>query len=87
MAVAVLGAPRFVVRIGTTEVATEVGATLCGECGLVQLKGRDPAGVRTARLAAGLGRTPVRWPWRTRPAPPYPAPPTAARGDDAAGRA
>ncbi|WP_133412056.1 hypothetical protein [Vallicoccus soli] len=76
---AVLGSPRFVVRVGTTEVATEVDAAMCGECGLVQLRGRDPAAVRTARRAAGLGRTPVRWPGlRPRPAPP--------RGDGAAER-
>ena len=61
MAVTVLGSPRFVVRVATTEVATEVAAAMCAACGLIQLRARDPVAIRTARAAAGLGRTPVRW--------------------------
>lgn len=55
MALPVLGAPRFVYRLGTTEVTTEVAAWMCVDCGTVRLRGRDPGRVRGA--AAARART------------------------------
>jgi hypothetical protein len=61
VAVPVLGALRFVCRVGTTEVGTEVAARLCGDCGRIDLRATDPDVIRRAQHAAKLGRTTPRW--------------------------
>ncbi len=64
LAVPVVGSLRFSYRLGTTEVATEVAARMCGDCGHVALRARDPEMIVRARraeeLTGGRGRT--GWP-------------------------
>jgi hypothetical protein len=69
IAVPIVGTLRFVYRLGTNEVATEVAARMCQECGHVDLRARDPETIVRAREAATLGRTRPRWTPRARPAP------------------
>jgi hypothetical protein len=57
IAVPIVGTLRFVYRLGTNEVATEVTATLCEDCGHVALRAKDPAMIGRARRAAALGTT------------------------------
>jgi hypothetical protein len=64
IAVPIVGSLRFVYRLGTNEVATEVAARMCGECGLVHLRARDPGSIVRAARAAAL-RRPAR-PWSLR---------------------
>jgi Zn-finger nucleic acid-binding protein len=52
IAVPIVGSLRFTYRLGTTEVATEVAARMCGECGAVQLRARDPEAIVRAERAA-----------------------------------
>ena len=62
IAVPIVGSLRFTYRLGTTEVATEVAARLCQECGHVDLRARDPQLIARAQQASTRGRT--RWPLR-----------------------
>jgi len=57
IAMPLIGSLRFVYRLGTNEVATEVAATLCEDCGHVALRAKDPAMIGRARRAAALGTT------------------------------
>jgi hypothetical protein len=57
IAVPVLGSLRFVYRIGTNEIGTEVSAMMCGSCGLVRLQAKDPELIRRAERAGRLGST------------------------------
>ena len=57
IAVPIVGTLRFVYRLGTNEVATEVAASLCEDCGHVALRAQDPAMIGRARRAAALGTT------------------------------
>jgi Zn-finger nucleic acid-binding protein len=64
IALPIVGALRFVYRLGTTEVATEVAAQMCEDCGTVRLQARDPEAIVRAQRAAAQGRTK---PWPIRP--------------------
>lgn len=64
IAVPVVGSLRFVYRLGTTEVATEVAARMCGDCGAVQLRARDPEAIVRAQRADAHGRA-RPWPMRS----------------------
>ena len=68
----IVGALRFVYRLGTNEVATEVAARMCQECGHVDLPGPRPGGHR-----AGPSRRATRG--RTRPRSDRGAPPVPHR--------
>ena len=52
--------PRFVYRLGTTDVSTEVAARMCEACGHVDLVARDPETIVRARRAAARPTT-IRW--------------------------
>jgi len=69
IAVPIVGALRFVYRLGTNEVATEVAARMCQECGHVDLRARNPEVIVRAQQAAAQGRTRPRWTPRARPEP------------------
>jgi hypothetical protein len=69
IAVPIVGTLRFVYRLGTNEVATEVAARMCQECGHVDLRARDPQTIVRAREAATRGRTRPRWTPTARPVP------------------
>ena len=64
IAVPIVGSLRFVYRLGTNEVATEVAARMCGDCGAVQLRARDPEAIVRAQRAAAQGRA-KPWPMRS----------------------
>jgi hypothetical protein len=64
IAVPIVGALRFAYRLGTTEVTTEVAARMCGDCGIVQLRARDPEAIVRAQRAAAQGRA-RPWPNRS----------------------
>lgn len=68
IAVPVVGSLRFTYRLGTTEVATEVGARMCEGCGTVQLRARDPEAIVRAQRASAQGRA-KPWPLRSRKGP------------------
>jgi hypothetical protein len=59
IAVPIVGSLRFVYRLGTNEVATEVTAQLCGDCGRVRLQAKDPELILRAVRAST--RTAPRW--------------------------
>jgi hypothetical protein len=61
VAVPIIGTLRFVYRIGTNEIATEVRAQMCADCGRVVLRATDPGLIRRAQEAGRLGRTSPRW--------------------------
>jgi hypothetical protein len=61
IAVPIVGSLRFVYRLGTNEVSTEVAADLCGNCGHVRLRARDPKLIEQAGRAARYGRPTTRW--------------------------
>jgi hypothetical protein len=62
VAIPIVGSLRFVYRLGTNEVATEVTARMCKDCGHVELRGRDPDLIRRAEEAATQARPVVqRW--------------------------
>jgi Zn-finger nucleic acid-binding protein len=63
IAVPIVGSLRFVYRLGTNEVTTEVAARMCGECGAVELRARDPEAIVRAQRAAAHGRVK---PWSLR---------------------
>jgi hypothetical protein len=54
MALPLLGSPRFAYRLGTTEVTTEVTASMCPDCGAVRLRGRNPERIRNAAAARAV---------------------------------
>ena len=64
MALPVLGAPRFAYRLGTTEVSTDVAASMCADCGTVRLRARHPERIRGAAAARPSPRRP--WPFGRR---------------------
>jgi hypothetical protein len=51
IAIPIAGGLRFVYRLRTNEVATEVTARMCGDCGRVELRGKDPGLIRRAHEA------------------------------------
>ena len=59
----IVGSLRFVYRLGTNEVTTEVSARMCGACGAVELRARDPEAIVRAQRAAAHG--PAK-PWSLR---------------------
>jgi hypothetical protein len=59
IAVPIVGSLRFVYRLGTNEVATEVAAQLCGDCGRVRLQAKDPELI--VRAVRASTRTSPRW--------------------------
>jgi hypothetical protein len=67
MGIPLLGSPRFAVKLGATEVTTEVLAGMCRDCGRVELRARDPERIRVAAAAAANARRTRRMPWSRRP--------------------
>jgi hypothetical protein len=61
VAVPIIGTLRFVYRLGTNEIATEVAALMCGDCGRVTLRAKDPALIQRAQRAGLLGRAAPTW--------------------------
>jgi hypothetical protein len=57
----IFGGLRFVYRLGTNDVTTEVTARMCARCGHVDLIARDPETIVRAREAAQQARTTPRW--------------------------
>ena len=63
----IVGGLRFTYRLGTNEVTTEVAARMCGGCGQVDLRAREPdlirraeqASPRPGRRAMGTAVTPI----------------------------
>jgi hypothetical protein len=66
IAIPIVGSLRFVYRLGTNEVATEVIARMCKDCGHLELRARDPDLIRRAEEASTQAR-----PVRSRALPPY----------------
>ena len=60
VALPIVGGLRFVYRLGTTDVSTEVEARMCEGCGHVDLVARDPETIVRARRAAARPTT-IRW--------------------------
>ena len=69
VAMPIVGSLRFVFRLGTNEITTEILARMCGDCGHVELRGRDPGLIGRARRAAAEARPLQRWALRM-PRPP-----------------
>jgi hypothetical protein len=65
VAIPIVGSLRFVYRLGTNEVATEVVARMCKDCGHVELRGREPDLISRAEQAASQARPPQRWALRS----------------------
>ena len=65
VSIPIVGSLRFVYRLGTNEVATEVTARMCTDCGHVELRGRQPDLIRRAEQAATQARPTQRWALRT----------------------
>jgi len=65
VAIPIVGSLRFVYRLGTNEVATEVTARMCKDCGHVELRGREPDLIRRAEQASVQARPTQRWALRT----------------------
>jgi hypothetical protein len=65
LAIPIVGSLRFVYRLGTNEVATEVTARMCKDCGYVELRGREPDLIRRAEQASAHARPTQRWALRT----------------------
>jgi len=61
MAMPLVGSLRFVYRLGTNDVAAEVRAQMCTDCGHVRLRARDPEMIRRAEYAATHSRSVSRW--------------------------
>jgi hypothetical protein len=57
LAVPVVGSLRFSYRLGTNDVATEVDARMCADCGHVDLRARNPEMIVRARRAEREGGT------------------------------
>jgi hypothetical protein len=64
IAVPIVGSLRFVYRLGTNEVATEVAARVCEDCGHVDLWAQNPELISRARQANRYGRAVPRWAFR-----------------------
>jgi hypothetical protein len=69
VAIPIVGSLRFVYRLGTTEVATEVVARMCQNCGHVQLRARNPELIGRADQASTQSRPAQRWALRTQRPP------------------
>jgi hypothetical protein len=69
LAIPIVGSLRFVYRLGTNDVTTEVGARMCADCGHVELRGREPDLIRRADQASAQVRPAPRWALWTRSAP------------------
>lgn len=65
IAVPIVGSVRFVYRLGTNEVSTEVAARMCEACGHVGLRAREPGLISRAQQANTQSRTVQRWAFRT----------------------
>ena len=65
IAVPIVGSLRFVYRLGTNEVTTEVAARMCADCGYIHLQARDPASIARAQRAAAHGRPAKPWSFRS----------------------
>jgi hypothetical protein len=61
VSIPIVGSLRFVYRLGTNEVATEVTARMCKDCGHVELQGREPDLIRRAEQASVQARPTQRW--------------------------
>jgi hypothetical protein len=61
VALPIVGSLRFVYRLGTMEVATEVLARMCTDCGHVALRARDPDLIRRAQQASSRAGRTQRW--------------------------
>ena len=61
MAMPLVGSLRFMYRLGTNDVAAEVRAQMCIDCGHVRLRARDPEMIRRAEQAATHSRSVNRW--------------------------
>jgi hypothetical protein len=61
MSMPLIGSLRFVYRLGTNDVAAEVLAQMCTDCGHVRLRARDPEPIRRAEHAATHSRSVNRW--------------------------
>ena len=64
VAIPIVGSLRFVYRLGTNEVATEVTARMCKDCGHLELRARDPDLIRRADQASTQARPARRRPLR-----------------------
>lgn len=72
IAIPIVGSLRFVYRLGTNEVATEVTARMCKDCGHLELRGRNPDLISRAEKASTQGRPLQRWALRAhRPSTAY----------------
>jgi hypothetical protein len=67
MGLPLLGSPRFAFRLGTTEVQTDVLASMCRDCGRIDLRASDPGRIRVAASAAASAPRVRRIPWPRRP--------------------
>jgi hypothetical protein len=61
MAMPLVGSLRVVYRLGMNDVAAEVLAQMCTDCGHVRLRARDPELIRRAEHAATHSRSVNRW--------------------------
>ena len=61
----IVGGLRFTYRLGTNEVTTEVAARMCGDCGRVDLRGREPDLIRRAEQASVQAGPTQRWALRS----------------------
>jgi hypothetical protein len=67
MGLPLLGSPRFAFRLGTKEVQTDVLASMCRDCGRIDLRASDPGRIRAAASAAASAPRVRRIPWPRRP--------------------
>jgi hypothetical protein len=65
IAMPIVGGLRFTYRLGTNEVTTEVAARMCGDCGQVDLRGREPDLIRRAEQASAQAGPTQRWALRS----------------------
>ena len=61
IALPIVGGLKFVYRLRTNEVATEVAARMCSDCGRVELRAKDPDLIRRAHQAGSQDRVAPRW--------------------------
>ena len=66
IAMPVVGSLRFVYRLGTNDVAAEVRAQMCPDCGHVRLRARDPEMICRAEQAVTHSRSVNRWDMRAK---------------------
>jgi hypothetical protein len=69
MAMPLVGSLRFVYRLGTNDVAAEVRAQMCTDCGHVRLRARDPEMICRAEQAVIHSRSVNRWDMRAKRGP------------------